>query len=114
MNAINIQKSWERMINFYSKENTGRSTRLGVFERERNSITDYWIEDGLELVGIDIDTKDKNPTIGISVGEMTHEVSNVVNLVFRFGISGDEDGIDLVGGDGRTTILRFEDKSQNV
>ena len=72
-------------------------------------MTDYWLENGLQLAGIDIDIKKGLPSIQITVGNFTHEIKDAVNFLFRFSLGGDEDGIDISTADGKTTILRFED-----
>ena len=108
MNAVANQHEWTEFLRFYSKQNAGRKTRLGVFEPGDGVVTDYWLESGLALKGIDIDANNGHPTIQIMVGDLTHEVIDPHKLVFQFTSSGDEDGIDVASGDGRTTILRFE------
>jgi len=108
MNAVANQTTWTAFLKFYSEQNEGRMTRLGLFEPAGNAVTDYWLESGLPLRGIDIDTGGEHRTIQIMVGDLTHTVSDPQKLVFQFTSSGDEDGIDVADADGRTTILRFE------
>ena len=108
MNATKIQHKWATFLKFYSDQNEGRKTRLGVFENADDVVTDYWLESGLPLIGIDIDTHDEPPSISITVGNFTHEVKNAVKLAFKFGEAGDEDGVDVSDASGRMTILRFE------
>lgn len=99
---------WEKFIKFYSEQYTGRKTRLGVFERNNDVANDYWIESGLPLAGIDIDSRSEKVAIQIEFDSFTHEVNDAVSLAFHFTGSGEEDGLDITGSDGRTTILRFE------
>jgi hypothetical protein len=80
-----------------------------VFERNADVVTDYWLESGLPLIGIDIDTHDAPPSIRITVGNFTHEIRNAVKLAFKLGEAGDEDGVDVSDAAGRMTILRFEE-----
>lgn len=108
MSAVKKQHEWAKFLEFFSEQNAGRPTRIGVFETVGDTVNDYWLEDGLPLVGIDMDTSSKQPSIQIIVGSMTHEVKHVLKVVFRLGINGDEDGIDVVNTEGQTTILRFE------
>lgn len=105
-NATRKEFKWTRFLKFYGEQNQGRRTRLGVFE----SGTDYWIEDGLPLSGIDLDTSGEGLTVELMLGEeMTHQISRVRNI--RISMSPDEinDGLDITDSAGRTTILRFED-----
>ena len=92
-----------RFLQFYSKENSGRPTRLGVFDNEN----DYWIEDGILLGGIDFDKH--GDSIEIMLGDvMTHTVKNVKMIKISFSLNGVNDGLDITDSEGKTTILRFE------
>ena len=108
MKAATKHHEWAKYLQFFSDQNTGRLTRLGVFERNGDVVTDYWLENGLPLKRIDMDTADEYPSVQITVGNYTHEVKEGVKLIFHFSYTGDEDGIDISGSDGRTTVLRFE------
>lgn len=108
MNSAKTQHCWESFLKFYSEQNKGRKTRLGVFAREGGVVTDYWIEDGLELVGVDIDPDGELPTIEILLDGYSHSIVNVHRLNVHFSNSSDEDGLDIAVGNGETTILRFE------
>lgn len=99
---------WTKFLKFFTEQNEGRPTRLGVFECDGDKVNDYWLEAGLPLTGIDVDTKDERPSVQIIVENFTHEVKDAVNLVFRLGLNGDEDGIDISSADRKTTVLRFE------
>lgn len=102
------QHEWTKYLRFFSEQNAGRLTRLGVFERNGDVVTDYWLESGLPLKGIDMDTRGDRQSVQITVGNYTHEVKEAVKLVFQFSYAGDEDGIDVSDDNGRTTVLRFE------
>jgi hypothetical protein len=106
------EHDWGRFIKFYSEQYVGRPTRLGVFERSRNIANDYWIESGLPLTGLDIDTHNEKVAIQIELDSFTHQVNHPVLLAFHFSHSGEEDGIDITSLDGTTTILRFEPESR--
>lgn len=95
---------WSEFLKFFSEQNEGKRTRIGVFE-EGN---DYWLESGLPLTGVDVDTRSDRPAIEIVLGTFTHTARDVVSMKFLFSESGEEDGLDLTGADGKTTILRFE------
>ena len=108
MNAAATQHEWSKYMRFFTDNNTGRLTRLGVFEKQGSTVNDYWLENGLPFHGLDVDTHKELPSVQISVGELCHEVDNAIDLIFHFSASGDEDGVDIKCGDGNTTVLRFE------
>ena len=108
MNSAKTQHCWQTFLLFYSEQNKGRKTRLGVFEREGDVLTDYWIEDGLELVGVDIDPGGGVPTIMILLDGYSHAIVNVHHLDVHYSNSSEDDGLDIASGTGDTAILRFE------
>jgi hypothetical protein len=105
-NAAKKQFRWTNFLKYYSEQNQGRATRLGVFEKG----DDYWIEDGLPLLGIDIDSSGAIPSIEILLGEeLTHSIKDVKNITVNFSLDEVNDGLDITDTEGKTTILRFED-----
>lgn len=104
MNAATQQHNWTHFLKFYSEQNKGRATRIGVFENEN----DYWLENGLPLVGIDVDTHGEMPTIEIMLGNFTHTIRKVKDIKLLLSFNGDEDGLDVTDAESKTTILRFE------
>jgi hypothetical protein len=109
MKAAKQQHEWTKFLKFFAEQNAGRPTRLGLFERSGEVVTDYWLENGLPFVGVDIETKTAMPTVRMTVGNFTHEIKDASNLSFRFSLDGNEDGIDISCADGRTTVMRFAD-----
>jgi hypothetical protein len=99
---------WKEFLSFFSKQNTGRATRLGIFSSQNGIVIDNWIEDGMPLKEIDIESSRDGNTLHINVGSLEHEVDTPLKLQLHMSLSGEEDGIDVLGADGRTTILRFE------
>ena len=114
MGTAKRQHEWLKFLKFFSEQNAGRPTRLGVFERCGDFVNDYWLENGLALVSIDVDTKKELPSIRIKADGLTHEVADAVKLNFHFSLGGDEDGIDISSADGQTTIMRFERKEPHA
>ena len=102
--------TWEPFLRLYSETNEGRPTRIGVFERREDELTDYWLESGLPLVGIDSDHTNGDRSVQIMVGEMTHTIQDAKRITFHVDAGTGTDGIDVVGSDGRVTILRFEEE----
>jgi len=111
MNATATQHEWSKYMKFYTEDNAGRPTRLGVFERQGDTVNDYWLESGLPFVGIDVDIHLELPSVQIAVGDLCHEVADAVDMAFHFSASGDEDGVDIKSSNGNTTILRFEKRA---
>jgi hypothetical protein len=104
MSAAAQQHNWTEFLKFYNKQNAGRKTRLGIFEGEN----DYWLENGLPLSGLDVDTRGDAPTIEIMLGDFTHVVENAREINARFSFDGSGDGLDITGAEGKTTVLRFD------
>ena len=111
MNATATQHEWSKYMRFFTENNVGRATRLGVFERTGDAVNDYWLENGLPFVGIDVDAHKDLPSVQISVGELCHDVPHAVDMIFHISASGDEDGVDIKTSNGNTTILRFEKRA---
>lgn len=105
MNTTAKQHIWTNFLTFYGEQNAGRLTRLGVFEGEN----DYWLENGLPLTGLDIDTRADAPTIEIMMEDFTHTIKNARTLAMHFSLDGSGDGLDITDAESKTTILRFED-----
>lgn len=108
--------NWSALLNLFNEQNRMRPTRLGVFEKERDFVTDYWIEDGLPLAGIDADLSNENaPAIEIMLGDgakdsrqMTHTVKNARIVKIILSANGAQDGLEVEDADNKTTFLRFE------
>jgi hypothetical protein len=108
MNKPKIDQEWSKYLKFFSEQNIGRRTRLGVFERDGDVVSDYWLESGEAFAGVDIDTSGSRRAIQILVGEMEHAVVDPQVCKFILTCSGEEDGLDITDLEGRTTVLRFE------
>lgn len=114
MKAAKTQHNWTNFLKFYSEQNAGRKTRLGVFENNGEIVNDYWIEDGFPLNGIMVDLHGELPMIEILLGSYTYSADNARSIKIHFSLEGNEDGIDIVGNDGKTTVLRFEEDVRTV
>ncbi len=103
------QHNWTNFLQFFTHHYAGRKTRMGVFSGSPDAKTDYWLEDGLPLVGIDIDPDGVNgPTVQIILQQMTHAVKAVRTIKFTISTNGDADGLEIETSGGETTVLRFE------
>ena len=102
------QPRWQEFLRSFGEKNEGRPTRLGVFENGN----DYWLEDGLPLVGVDLDPRKPNASVQIMVGSFTHTVRSVTRLTFHLSADGDSDGVDVTDAEGKVAMLRFEKESR--
>lgn len=117
MLATKTKSNITEFIDTFSKANKGRPTRLGVLEQGRGAVIDYWLEDGLPLVGMDVDEHDiEKTTVQIMLGNragsgeshFTHRVNGVRLLKIEISVDGKSDGIDILDSEGTTTTMRFE------
>jgi len=108
MHSVRTQHRWDKFLKFYSEQYKGRRTRLGVFEQSQGVTNDFWIEDGLPILGIDLDSSGDRPTVEVLLNGYSHSVADAQGLNVHFSLDGDEDGLDIIHGNGTSTILRFE------
>ena len=108
MNTKQTQHRWGAQLSQFSRENLGRTTRLGVFEPGDRGTVDYWLEDGLPLREVVCEENNGARFVEIILDGFTHSIGNAMRLEFLFGTEKPDDGLNVVDADGRTTILRFE------
>ncbi len=117
MNEATKQHNWSTFLKLFSEQNNARPTRLGVLKSEFGTTTDYWIEDGLPLAGIDVDGRGENaPTIEIVLGDaaqadsrhLTHTVAKARTVKIILSANGEADGLEIEDSEEKTAILRFE------
>jgi hypothetical protein len=118
MNAAIERHNWSRFISLFGEQNRLRPTRIGVFEGPPDAMEDFWLEDGVPLMGIDIDAHGRDaPDIEIMLGSagkpgnghLTHVVEGAVFVKIILSASGNADSLEIQGRDGRTTVLQFEE-----
>ena len=119
MNKAQTQPNWTEFIKLFSRQNHRRPTRIGVFEGEPATMTDYWLEDGLPLEGIDVDLRGAQaPTVEIMLGSraeagarsFTHKIARARFAKIVLSVSGSADGLEIEDEAGAVTILRFENE----
>ena len=103
---------WVTFLKFYSEQNAGRPTRIGIFEPGHSAVTDYWVENGLPFVGVDLDDGHGAFSIRITAGSYTHEIKDVLRVSCYLSRNGDEDGLDVLDARFHVTLLRFENRSR--
>jgi hypothetical protein len=107
MKRVIEQSNWTDFLKRYSEENEGKPTRLGVFEPNNGSSIDYWIEDGLPLLGLDTYNEKGKRRIEILFENYTHAIDHAAELVCVESTE-DDRGLNISDSNGRTTQLRFE------
>jgi hypothetical protein len=108
MKSVRTQHRWDRFVKFYSEQYKGRKTRLGVFDENNGVTNDLWVEHGLPVLGIGLDPSGELPTNEVLLDGYSHSVADARGLNAHFSLDGDEDGLDIVHGNGTSTVLRFE------
>jgi hypothetical protein len=118
----NIETScWKADLAAFGKRNHLRPTRLEVLGPDRNMESDFWLEDGLLLAGIDLDTDgERGPSVEImlqpptatSRNHMTHSVAGVKRIALNTTDSKDE-GLEIEDREGAVTIMHFEVTGQD-
>ena len=108
--------SWQSDLAAFGKRNNMRPTRLEVLGPAREVESDFWLEDGLLLAGIDLDTDGESGTCveimlqassASSKNHMTHTVTGVKRLELE--TTDDRDSaLEIEDGEGRVTIMHFE------
>jgi hypothetical protein len=99
----------------FDQQNRARPTRLGEMKAGETD-EEFWLEDGLPLAGISLETKGENaPLVQIMLGgmgeterSMAHVVAGVRNVRLQLAPDGHDDSLEIEDLQGKTTILRFE------
>ena len=97
----------------FGERNNLRPTRLEVLGPAKDDESDFWLEDGLLLSGIDFELDGKRgPNIEIMLESqaqyhMTHSIADVklVQLETKQGI---DKSLEIEDASGAVTIMRFE------
>lgn len=112
---LNLEQ-WVEAISRFSEINRNRLTRIEVMGRIGDLERDYWLENGLPLMGIGVDMKGQNgPLIQIMLeaknadgGHLTRVISNARTVTVELGYEGQFDSLQIEDMEGAKTILRFE------
>ena len=108
--------SWQADLAAFGKRNNMRPTRLEVLGPERDVESDFWLEDGLLLAGVDLDTDGERGTcVEIMLqapstsnkNHMTRTVAGVKRLELET-TDGRDAALEIEDGEGRVTIMHFE------
>lgn len=107
---------WSRFLDLFLARNRGRPTRLAVFVEEDRGTQDFWIEDGLPIKSVTVETKSGKTDVEIIFGgksdpderPFTHMISNAKSLRFELGVLSEDDFLEIRDDKGHNTVLRFE------
>ena len=108
--------SWQAYLAAFGKRNNMRPTRLQVLGPARDVESDFWLEDGLRLVGVDLNTDGERGTCveimleapsNSSRNHMTHTVARVKRLELET-TDGRDAALEMEDGEGKVTIMHFE------
>ena len=108
--------SWPTDLAAFGKRNNLRPTRLEVLGPAREFESDFWLEDGLLLAGVDLNADGERGTCveimlqtpsASSQNHMTHNVAGVKRLELET-TGGRDAALEIEDGEGRVTIMRFE------
>ena len=108
--------SWQADLAAFGRRNNMRPTRLEVLGPAREFESDFWLEDGLLLAGIDLETDgERGAYVEImlqtpsasSDNHMTHTVAGVKRLELET-TDGRDSTLEIEDRDGRVTIMHFE------
>ena len=111
------RQAWPTFLEEFGERNKMRPTRLEVISKSGGVSTDFWLEDGLPLIGTALD-KDKEvaPQIEIILDggstrdyrHLTHAVAHVNRVAYEAPDAGPDAALEVEDRDGNVTILRFE------
>jgi hypothetical protein len=111
--------SWQSDLAAFGKRNNLRPTRLEVLGPALEVESDFWLEDGLLLAGIDLDPDGKRGTYvqimlqAPSTSSKNH-ITHIVAGVKRLGLEttdGRDAALEIEDGEGRVTIMHFESET---
>lgn len=113
----NIERlSWQSDLAAFGKRNNMRPTRLEVLGPAGEVESDFWLEDGLLLAGVDLDTDGERGACveimlqapsALTKNHMTHTVAGVKRLELET-TDGRDAALEIEDGEGRVTIMYFE------
>lgn len=107
---------WQANLSDFGQRNRMRPTRLEVLGPAREVESDFWLEDGLLLAGIDLDLKEEGGSsieimlqapAGSARNHMTHTVAGVKRVALET-TAGRDETLEIEDKEGAVTIMRFE------
>ena len=117
MRADVKRSEWPTFLQEFGERNKMRPTRLEVTSKSGEVSTDFWLEDGLPLMGTSLDSDGEDaPHVHIMLdGDTSHDARHLTHAVARVRRVGREAGdigrdiaLEVEDEGGSVTILRFE------
>lgn len=110
------RKNWSFLLHDFNIQNLHRRTRLEVIGEAGDVMRDYWMENGLPLLGVSLEENvPAAPCVEIALGgqgahdgHLTHVVSRVLRVAAERNYEGGLDALEFEDHEGRCTILRCE------
>ena len=111
--------TWQASLADFGERNHMRPTRLEVLGPNREVESDFWLEDGLLLAGIDLDMdRDRGSSVEIMLQgpaaptreHMTHTVTGVKRVELDT-VDGRDESLEIESQEGAVTIIRFESET---
>ena len=108
--------SWQSDLAAFGKRNNMRPSRLEVLGPAGEVETDFWLENGLLLAGIDLDPdRERGTCVEImlqapsasSKNHMTHNIAGVKRLELET-TDGRDKALEIEDKEGRVTVMHFE------
>ena len=107
--------SWQSDLAAFGKRNNLRPTRLEVLGQGAEFESDFWLEDGLRLAGVNLDTDGERGTYveimlqapSAATNHMTHTVAGVQRVELET-TDGRDKALEIEDEEGRVTIMHFE------
>lgn len=111
------RERWRTFLESFGERNKTRQTRLEVISKSGDVGTDFWLEDGLPLIGANLDKDGEDaPQVEIILDgatmcdarHLTRTVSRVRRMGHETGDAGRDTSLEVEDEGGNVTILRFE------
>jgi hypothetical protein len=108
--------TWQTNLSRFGERNNMRPTRLEILGPDREVASDFWLEDGMLLVGIDLEMDGNRSTnieimlqapVGTNKSHMTHIVAGVKRVELETS-DGRDEGLVMEDREGAITIMRFK------
>ena len=116
MQSENLLRTWKVDLSEFGRRNSLRPTRIEVVDPSAGLESDFWIQDGMLLSGIDLE-EDRNCRLSIdimlqttpdgSLNHLTHRIADVTRLELQQPASNHE-VLEIENSAGIVTIVRFE------
>jgi hypothetical protein len=114
-NAVATQ-TWKTRLSEFGRRNSLRPTRIEVLDPSAGLDSDFWIEDGMLLTGIDVEeVRNRGLSVDIMLqataeacrNHLTHRIAGVTRVTVKKAAEPNE-VLEIEDAGGIVTIVRFE------